>query len=81
MIALVYGALGAAAVLLLLTLGAVLGWRCAMYRRAGLEENIGEEMHRRLAAEQRAFEAMLHYNSDAAYGQYEEYGEMEGDAL
>ena len=69
---LVYGAGGMLAVLLLLAAGAFLGWRAndafGKYsaRRAAAEAT--EEQLRQLAAQQQAFESMLGYNQDTAYG-------------
>ena len=69
---LVYGAVGMLAVLVLLAAGAILGWRAndAFGRysaRRAAEEATEEQLHR-LAAQQQAFESMLCYNQDTAYG-------------
>ena len=72
MIYLAYGAAGMLIVLMLLSVGCVIGWRAndafAKYthRRAAAEAT--EEERRQLIAQQQAFESMLSYNQDAAYG-------------
>ncbi len=69
---LVYGAGGMLAVLLLLAAGAVLGWRAndafGRYSARRAAEEATEEQVRQLAAQQQAFESMLSYNQDTAYG-------------
>ena len=69
MIEICCGALGALAVLAAFLLGAAAGKRyCEIPVRgpAGSEES--EEEKRMLHEEQQAFEDMLHYNRDTAYG-------------
>lgn len=72
MIYLMYGAAGMLAVLALLSAGAYIGWRAnsafgkLSRKRAG--EEASEEQRRQLAAQQQAFEDMLSYNQDTAYG-------------
>ena len=72
MIYLVYGAGGMLLVLVLLFLGVFLGWKfkeaCEKYGRKSETEEIGQEQRRQLLAQQQAFEEMLHYNQDTAYG-------------
>lgn len=69
---LVYGAAGMLAVLMLLAAGAFLGWRandaCGRYSARRAAEEATEEQLRQLAAQQQAFESMLGYNQDTAYG-------------
>ena len=71
MIHLMYGAVGAFAVLVLLALGFLAGWQVnkilAAQKRPAAEE-VTEEQRRHLIAQQQAFEEMLHYNQDTAYG-------------
>ncbi len=71
MIHLMYGAVGALSVLVLLMLGFIAGWKAnetyAAQKRPAAEE-VTEEQRRRLIAQQQAFEEMLHYNQDTAYG-------------
>ena len=81
MIALVYGALGTILVLALLGLGAFLGWYCAVHIRKKTSEEATEEERRHLAAEQRAFECMLGYNPDTAYGEYGDPERLGGGEL
>ena len=72
MIYLVYGAGGMLAVLALLAAGAFWGWRAndafGRYRARRAAEEATEEERRCLAAQQQAFESMLSYNQDTAYG-------------
>lgn len=71
MIHLMYGAVGAFSVLTLLVLGFLAGWKAnevfAAQKRPAAEE-VTEEQRRHLLAQQQAFEEMLHYNQDTAYG-------------
>ena len=69
MIEICCGALGALAVLAAFLLGTVVGKRYGESPArgpVGCEEN--EDMSRQLREEQQAFEDMLHYNMDTAYG-------------
>lgn len=69
MIEICCGAVGAMAVLMAFLLGTAVGKKhCEPTGTgsAGCEEN--EEEKRRLHEEQQAFENMLHYNMDTAYG-------------
>ena len=70
--AVICGALGALLVLGLLTLGFFMGWRGRQARENGPEQGDGEgctEQERmELREQQRAFEGMLNYNADVAYG-------------
>ena len=64
-----YGALGALVVLLALTLGLMLGWKAReMLSRNRTVCSESDDEKRRAQEEQRAFENMLHYNMDTAYG-------------
>ena len=69
---LLYGAAGALAVLMLLFLGGFLGWKIhdtvQKYRGICAAEEMTQEQRRQLIAQQRAFEEMLGYNQDMAYG-------------
>lgn len=69
---LVYGAGGMLAVLALLAAGMLLGWRAndafGKYSAQRAAEEATEEQVRQLAAQQQAFESMLSYNQDTAYG-------------
>ena len=74
-----YGALGALMVLLALTLGLALGWKARdllKIHRTVRTEN--EEEKRRVWEEQQAFEHMLHYNMDTAYGLNAGLGDLMG---
>ena len=72
MVSLIYGAVGMLVVLGLLALGAFLGWKVTRmsdrYRRERVQEEMTQEQRRELAAQQQAFEEMLRYNQDTAYG-------------
>ena len=86
MIYVLYGALGVLAVLGLLVLGAFLGWRghgaWLEHTRRSARQEATEEERRALIADQRAFENMLSYNTDTAYGLVPDLDELvrgEGD--
>lgn len=72
MIYLLYGAAGTLAVLILLAVGACIGWKANEVlekrgsKRSAVEAT--EEQRRQLIAQQKAFEDMLSYNQDTAYG-------------
>lgn len=72
MIYLFYGAVGTLAVLGLLACGFLIGWKAntafVRHSRRRAEEEITEEQKREFAAQQQAFESMLSYNIDTAYG-------------
>ena len=68
MIYFVIGAAGTLTVLGLLSLGAFLGWKARERFTQRTVQEFSEEEHRRILEEQRAFEAMLSYNIDTAYG-------------
>ena len=78
-----YGALGAFVVLLAAALGGGIGWklRDILGRHRAAQTENDEERHR-VMEEQRAFEHMLHYNMDTAYGLNDGIdGLMGGDGL
>lgn len=62
------GAAGTLAVLGLLFLGAFLGWKARERFQKETVQELDEETCRRFEAEQQAFEDMLNYNIDTAYG-------------
>lgn len=68
MINFLIGAAGMLAVLGLLVLGAFLGWRARERFQAKAVQEVNEEERRRFEAEQQAFESMLNYNANTAYG-------------
>ena len=72
MIYLIYGAAGALAVMGVLAAGIHIGWKAAdlteKYRRSSAAGQETEEQRRQLKAQQQAFESMLSYNTDTAYG-------------
>lgn len=67
-----YGAFGALAVLILLAAGAAMGWAAnsavRKHSAKAAAEEASEEERRALIAQQRAFEDMLNYNPERAYG-------------
>lgn len=68
MINFLLGAAGMLAVLGLLVLGAFLGWKARERFQKKTVQELDEETRRRFEAEQQAFEDMLNYNIDTAYG-------------
>lgn len=72
MIYLLYGAVGVLAVLMLLLTGGFLGWKIndalRKYHGKRAAEEITQQQRRQLVAQQKAFEEMLGYNQDTAYG-------------
>lgn len=72
MIHLMYGAVGALSVLALLLLGGLAGWKANEVFNSRAKpcaaEDATEEQRRQLRLQQQAFEEMLHYNQDTAYG-------------
>lgn len=62
------GAAGMLAVLGLLSLGAFLGWKARGKFRPPSAQEISEEERRRFEAEQQAFQSIMGYNADTAYG-------------
>ena len=67
-----YGAGGVLLALALLATGAVLGWRAKgawiEHTHRAVAEEVSEEEKRKAKAEQQAFESMINYNVDIAYG-------------
>lgn len=72
MIYVLYGAAGVIGVLLLLLTGVWIGWKGRVayekHNTRVVEETMTEEQRQQFLASQRAFDAMLHYNSEQAYG-------------
>ena len=79
----VFGAVGAVSVMALLTIGVFIGWKAnTAFRKHSSRvaaEEASEEERRQLIADQRAFETMLNYNQDTAYGLTKSLSEMVGD--
>jgi len=75
-----FGALGMLFVLALLALGFLLGWKMNNIWRSHAKKvvaaEVSEQELQRLKAEQRAFEGMLNYNTDIAYGLVPDLAEM-----
>lgn len=67
-----YGALGTIGVLALMALGFWAGWKARIawteHTRQAAVSEATEEERRQLRAEQKAFEGMLNYNPETAYG-------------
>lgn len=80
----ILGAVGALVVMALIAVGVIVGWQANNAFRAHstrkAAEDASEEERRQLLAEQRAFESMLNYNQDTAYGLNKGLDEMVGDA-
>ena len=79
----IFGAVGALAVVALVAVGVFIGWKAndafrAHSNRVAAEE-ASEEERRQLIADQRAFECMLNYNQDTAYGMNKGLDEMVGE--
>lgn len=72
MMNIVYGAVGVIAVLLLLCIGAIIGWKARIafeeHNRKVIRQELTEEERKKFQAEQEAFDAMINYNVDMAYG-------------
>lgn len=72
MIYVLYGAAGTLGVLALMALGFLAGWKSRIawqaHTRRAVAEEANDEERRAILAEQRAFEGMLNYNADTAYG-------------
>ena len=62
------GAAGTLAVLGLVSLGALCGWKAKERFQKKAVQEVREEERRRVEEEQRAFGEMLNYNIDTAYG-------------
>ena len=81
MIYVIYGAVGTLAVLGLLFLGAFCGWKaCEINRKNIITSEVNAEAQRRFMEEQQAFESMLHYNQDTAYGMNRGVAELGGES-
>jgi hypothetical protein len=72
MVNIVYGAVGVIAVLLLLFIGAIIGWKARIafenHNQKVIRQELTDEERRRFQADQDAFSAMINYNVDMAYG-------------
>lgn len=72
MLYIAYGACGVIAVLMLLCIGAVLGWKLRgtydLHTRRIAEDTRTEAQKQQFREEQEAFESMMSYNVDMAYG-------------
>lgn len=68
----IYGAVGVVAVLLLLFGGAFLGWKLhakyIAHKNRIVREELTEEQRQKFAADQAAWEAMMNYSTETAYG-------------
>lgn len=77
-----YGAAGILAVLGLLALGGAMGWKIhgvwLDHTRKAVAKEATEEERRLLTEQQRAFEGMLHYNTEQAYGLTRRLEELAG---
>jgi hypothetical protein len=68
----VYGAVGVIAVLLLLFTGAIIGWKLHIsyiqHNHRVIREELTEEKKQKFLADQEAFDAMINYSPEMAYG-------------
>lgn len=68
----IFGAVGVLVVLILLLVGAYIGWRLhkayEKHNRKVAHETLTEEQKHQIREEQRAFDAMLNYTPEMAYG-------------
>ncbi len=82
MIFVLYGALGTLGVLALVGLGFLAGWKArgewVKHTRKALAEELTEEERMDVLAQQKAFEGMLNYNMDTAYGMHVSLEELAG---
>ena len=80
MIYALYGAAGMLAVLALLGLGALLGWKgrekWQERARQAVDKEVDERERREAAEQQRAFEGLLSYSMDTAYGVHDPLAEL-----
>jgi len=77
----IYGAIGAVAVLLLLAFGAFLGWALHVRVYRPRAERPDEEAIRREQERQDAFLQMQNYNADIAYGIGQDKNDMEAGEI
>ena len=67
-----YGAGGMLLALVILAAGIAIGWKAKSawieHTHRAVAEEVTEEEKRRAKAEQQAFESMMNYNADIAYG-------------
>lgn len=72
MLNLLYGAIGTLGVLVLFAGGIFTGWRLhgafIAHNHKVIREEMTEEQKQRFAADQAAWEAMMNYSTEAAYG-------------
>jgi len=68
----IYGALGVLAVLGLLALGFFMGWKARVlwvkHTVQAVRAEVTEQERRALEAEQKAFDGLMNYNMETAYG-------------
>lgn len=72
MIGILYGALGVLLALVLLGLGFFAGWRghgqWLRHTSRAVSEELSEQQRRELDAQRRAFDELMSYNTETAYG-------------
>lgn len=80
MINVLLGALGVLLVLGLLALGFFMGWRGHVlwlrHTRTAVTQELSEKEKQAFEAEQRAFEGLMNYNADTAYGRNKSLDEL-----
>lgn len=76
----VYGAVGVLAVLALIVAGFATGWRAHIawqkHTRQAVLDEVTEEERLRLLDEKRAFDGLLNYNVEQAYGMNRDLSEL-----
>ena len=80
MIHVIYGAAGMLAVLVILAAGALLGWKgrgkWQERTRQAVDRETDERERREAAEQQKAFEGLLNYSMDTAYGLHDPLAEL-----
>lgn len=79
----IFGAVGALFVMAMVAVGIYIGWKANdAFRKHSTRvaaQEASEEERRQLIAEQKAFDNMLNYNQDTAYGLNVGVSELAGD--
>jgi hypothetical protein len=79
----IFGAVGALSVMVLIAIGIFIGWKAnnafRLHSTRVAAEEASEEERRQLLAEQKAFDSMLNYNQDTAYGMNKGLSDMVGE--
>lgn len=80
----VLGAIGVLVVLGLLVLGFSIGWRCRImwtrHTTRAVKQELTEQERRDLIAQQRAFDSLMNYSAETAYGMTAGLQDLAGEA-